>query len=402
MMDFLLLKALHSTLGLTITICDKNFTVVTSYQSDKTISLYYNHYLILNGFSETQDNFLFHYGFLGELFLAYRTKQHYIILGPWRSNAIDPLLFKKKLADAKISELEQNYFFDKLAQLPFFSLSQVRELLILVNYCLTGTVQDKLSDPLHTYTESWSQTFEMEKIRHFSEENYSSFAYQYHYENSILKAVKTGDEAILKDTINRLSGAVFPSISGDELRSEKNYSIIVYDRLAQGAIQSGLDIETAYQARDRFIKETEVAQTLTMVLKLRDTAILFYTQQIAAINKKMVSSQSQTVIAVTQYLKNNLNRSIKMEELAKQFHMSESKLRKLFKQETHVTIQQYFLNLKIDATKQLLKEGKRVEEITRIFGFSSSSNFSRTFKKLVGISPREYVRTTSLGTSEAK
>lgn len=401
-MDFLLLKALHSTLGLTITICDKNFTVITSYKSDKTISLYYNHYLILNGFSETQDNFLFHYGFLGELFLAYRSKQYYIILGPWRSNAIDPLFFKKKLADAKISELEQNYFFDKLAQLPFFSLSQVRELLILVNYCLTGTVQDKLSDPLHTYTESWCQAFELEKIRHFSEENYSSFAYQHHYENSILQAVKTGDEAILKDTINRLSGAVFPSISGDELRSEKNYSIIVYDRLAQGAIQSGLDIETTYQARDRFIKETEVAQTLTMVLKLRDTAILFYTQQIAAINKKMVSSQSQTVIAVTQYLKNNLNRSIKMEELAKQFHMSESKLRKLFKQETHVTIQQYFLNLKIDATKQLLKEGKRVEEITRIFGFSSSSNFSRTFKKLVGVSPREYVHTTSLGASEGK
>lgn len=401
-MDFLLLKALHSTLGLTITICDENFTVVTSYQSDKTISLYYNHCLILNGFNETQDNFLFHYGFLGELFLAYRSKQHYIILGPWRSNAIDPLLFKKKLSDVKISGLEQNYFFDKLAQLPFFSLSQVRELLILVNYCLTGTIQDKLSDPLHTYTKSWSQTFELEKIRHFSEENYSSFTYQYHYENSILKAVKTGDEAILKETINRLSGAVFPSISGDELRSEKNYSIIVYDRLAQGAIQSGLDIETAYQARDRFIKETEVAQTLTMVLKLRDTAILFYTQQIAAINKKMVSSQSQTVIAVTQYLKNNLNRSIKMEELAKQFHMSESKLRKLFKQETHVTIQQYFLNLKIDAIKQLLKEGKRVEEITRIFGFSSSSNFSRTFKKLVGVSPREYVHTTSLGASEGK
>ncbi|SUN27843.1 Transcriptional regulator, AraC family [Streptococcus agalactiae] len=70
--------------------------------------------------------------------------------------------------------------------------------------------------------------------------------------------------------------------------------------------------------------------------------------------------------------------------------MSESKLRKLFKQEKHITIQQYFLNLKIEAAKQLLDENKKLEEVSNLLGFSTSSNFSRTFKKIVGISPLEY------------
>ncbi|RRA91701.1 YSIRK-targeted surface antigen transcriptional regulator, partial [Streptococcus agalactiae] len=54
MIDFLLLKSLHSLLGLTITVCDQNFSVIREYKSEKTISLFYNHYLILSNFSKTQ------------------------------------------------------------------------------------------------------------------------------------------------------------------------------------------------------------------------------------------------------------------------------------------------------------------------------------------------------------
>ncbi|MCC9851126.1 YSIRK-targeted surface antigen transcriptional regulator, partial [Streptococcus agalactiae] len=102
-----------------------------------------------------------------------------------------------------------------------------------------------------------------------------SYKYQYHFENNILKAVKSGSEFLLKETVEQFSNSIVPIISGDELRSEKNYSIMIYDRLSQATIQAGLDIETAYRARDRFIKENESTISLNEVLKLRDTAILF-------------------------------------------------------------------------------------------------------------------------------
>ncbi|HFZ9855134.1 TPA: YSIRK-targeted surface antigen transcriptional regulator, partial [Streptococcus agalactiae] len=76
MIDFLLLKSLHSLLGLTITVCDQNFSVIREYKSEKTISLFYNHYLILSNFSKTQHDFLFHYGSLGELFLVHHIQQY--------------------------------------------------------------------------------------------------------------------------------------------------------------------------------------------------------------------------------------------------------------------------------------------------------------------------------------
>lgn len=396
MENFVLLKSLHSILGLAITVYDDSLTVLTEYKSDKTVSLYYDLLFILNDLSKTKEKFLFHYGFMGELFLAIRTSYFYVIIGPWRSNAIDPLLFKRKMNDAQIQNDEQNYFFEKLVKLPFLPLSQIRELLLLVNYCLTGTTEDLLSAPLHHYTKGWSEAFDLNKIKQLSVDNCNTYTYQYQYEESILQAVKSGDEALLRKTISRLSNAVSATLSGDELRSEKNYSIMVYDRLAQGAIQSGLDIETAYQSRDRFVKDTEQAQSLHSVLKLRDTAILFYTQQIYEIKQKLVSQHSQTVIGVIQYLENNLNRTIKTEEVARQFHMSESKLRKIFKQEKHMTILQYFLNLKVEAAKQLLREGKNLSQISEVFHFSTPSHFSRAFKKIVGVSPLKYIQDNEL------
>lgn len=396
MINSLLLKSLHSTLGLSITVFDQNSSIIEEYRSDRTISLYYNYSLIINEFSKTQHNFLFHYGFLGELFLAYHIYQHYIIIGPWRSNAIDPLIFRKKMTEAKIDISAQNYFFNKISQIPFFSLNQIRELLILTNYCLTGIVEDKLSEPLHYYTKGWSKSFEIDRIKQFSKENMTTYTYQRHFENSILEAVKLGDESLLKETVHKFSNATTPIISGDELRSEKNYSIMIYDRLAQGAIQVGLDVEIAYQARDRFVKETESIQKLTDVLKLRDTAILFYTQQIHSFKDHLITSNSQIVIGVIQYLENNLNRSIKTCEVAKKFHMSESKLRKLFKQEKHITIQQYFRNRKMETAKQLLSNGKRVNEVSDLLNFSTPSNFSRLFKQIVGVSPLKYVQGSQL------
>lgn len=396
MIDFLLLKSLHSTLGLSIVVCDKSFEVVAEYKSDKTISLYYNHTLILSNFDNTKNNFIFHNGSLGELFLAYHLDQYYIIIGPWRSNLIDSSIFNQKMSNFKISENERTFFFESLSHLPFFSLNQIRDLLILINYTLTGSVVDKLSDPLHLHTKNWSETLSIDKIRQLSQNSTSAYEYQYYYEDSILQAIKTGDELILKETVNQLSHAISPALSGDELRSEKNYSIMAYDRLSQSAIQSGLDIETAYRSRDTFVKDTEQAEKLTEILKLRDTAILFYTQQIGKINNSLVSPHSQTVIAIIQYLKNNLDSNIKTQEIAKQFHMSESKLRKLFKQEKNVTIQQYFLNLKIEATKQLLYEGKSLTEITDLLQFSTPANLSRTFKRLVGISPLKYRQKVNL------
>lgn len=390
MINNLLLKSLHSTLGITIVIYSATFEFQKEFRSEKNLPLYYNHHQILKNLKEQKTNFLFYNGPFNEIILAYSINNQFILFGPWRCNKINKEFFKLKMEKENIKVEEQEYFYNILNKLPFLSVGQLRELLVLINFCLTGNVVDSLSIPLHRYISEWSTQFNSLMMKSIIQDNYSDYIYLYKYENQILEMVKLGNLDFLKTNIQNLSNSITPCITGDTLRSEKNYSITVFDRLAQTTISLGLDIETAYASRDIFIRDTELCLSLTEVLKLRDTAIVFYTKKIGEVKNRLTSPESPIIIAIIQYLTNNLNKKINTSKIASYFHMSESKLRKIFKKETNTTINQYFLQLKINCAKELLQNGEKISVIADTLDFSSSANFSRAFKKIVGKSPQNY------------
>ena len=57
----------------------------------------------------------------------------------------------------------------------------------------------------------------------------------------------------------------------------------------------------------------------------------------------------------------------------------------------NMTINDFILRKKIDIAKSLLLESsKTLAYISEYLGFSSPPHFSSTFKKYIGISPKEY------------
>lgn len=57
------------------------------------------------------------------------------------------------------------------------------------------------------------------------------------------------------------------------------------------------------------------------------------------------------------------------------------------------SIQRFYIRLKIDRAKELLREGKRLTEIETLLHYSSLAHLSNQFKKLEGITPSQYVAT---------
>lgn len=134
-------------------------------------------------------------------------------------------------------------------------------------------------------------------------QNYDSEVCLFLYENKILEYVKNGNVKELSDMIFKLSNGVVPSVSGDSMRFEKNYSIVVFEKLAQTAINMGMDLTNAYQSRDGFIRENEQCSNLKEVLQVRDTAIVFYTSEIG---KAKVRHLSPQISSVVQYIGLNM------------------------------------------------------------------------------------------------
>ncbi len=106
------------------------------------------------------------------------------------------------------------------------------------------------------------------------------------------------------------------------------------------------------------------------------------------------SNETNIVDTAINFMKNNLDRSISVEELADHLNYSSSYLYSLFKEETGYSPIHYFNHLKIQKACQYLSFTKMsVKEISYELGFNDPFYFSRLFKKLMKLSPTDYKRT---------
>jgi AraC family transcriptional regulator len=81
--------------------------------------------------------------------------------------------------------------------------------------------------------------------------------------------------------------------------------------------------------------------------------------------------------------------------LAREAGMSEFHFSRAFKRTTGLTPSEYFIHLRLEKARRLLRETKRSAiEIGLDVGYTSPSHFARIFRREVGISPSEYRRLT--------
>lgn len=109
------------------------------------------------------------------------------------------------------------------------------------------------------------------------------------------------------------------------------------------------------------------------------------------VRKVRCSSGPQMAEAVRKYVEENFYYELTFSSLAEKFHLQESQLPGLFKQHVGVAFSNYVTRLRMAKAEQLLQENElRLNDISMLAGYSSSSLFSAGFKKYSGTSPKEY------------
>ena len=110
-------------------------------------------------------------------------------------------------------------------------------------------------------------------------------------------------------------------------------------------------------------------------------------------NDRLVAADSK-IHEIHDYLTKNFREGITLEQLSFLFGTNKTTLCKSFKSEFGTTVIAYVNALKIKEARRLIRNGSEsITEISEALGFSSIHYFSRLFKKIVGASPKEYIRT---------
>lgn len=98
----------------------------------------------------------------------------------------------------------------------------------------------------------------------------------------------------------------------------------------------------------------------------------------------------ELVVETLSYIESHLTEEITLKKLEEHVHHNGTYLSRCFKKITGITLQQFIIAKKITFCCKLLREGHPPGDVCYMAGFNDYSNYSRTFSKQVGVSPKRY------------
>ena len=94
-----------------------------------------------------------------------------------------------------------------------------------------------------------------------------------------------------------------------------------------------------------------------------------------------------------EYIRQNLGKRLSLNEVASAFNFSPNYLSQLFAQWGESGFVEFVTATRVNAAKDLMASTDlKIYEISERLGFESAFYFSKVFKKVEGISPREYMQ----------
>jgi hypothetical protein len=104
-----------------------------------------------------------------------------------------------------------------------------------------------------------------------------------------------------------------------------------------------------------------------------------------------VSEQRTLLQQIDQYVEQNFKNKISLDEIADELHVNRSYLSRFYKKKTGINLFDTILNLRIEAAKEyLLNTDMKTYEISEAIGVDDAGYFSKMFKKITGVSPKEF------------
>ena len=96
----------------------------------------------------------------------------------------------------------------------------------------------------------------------------------------------------------------------------------------------------------------------------------------------------------------NLEVELSVAEMSQKVNISSYHLIRKFSSENGLTPHKFQMQCRIRKAQELLREGYKVIDVAQMVGFSDQSHLDRVFKKQVGITPEEYIKSAILSKAE--
>ncbi|MEK5036973.1 response regulator [Sporosarcina sp. FSL K6-3457] len=113
--------------------------------------------------------------------------------------------------------------------------------------------------------------------------------------------------------------------------------------------------------------------------------------------------EADKIHQIKQYISEHSHKDISLDILAKKVNLSPIYISKMFKEKLGINYIDFLTECRIEKAKKLLNDPERsLKEITFEVGYHEPNYFSKVFKKICGVSPKEYRKTLMSKQAEVK
>lgn len=119
---------------------------------------------------------------------------------------------------------------------------------------------------------------------------------------------------------------------------------------------------------------------------LIEQLITEYTEPI----KESLAEVSEEIHRACAYMENHFAKSITLDDLSKLSNVNKYTMLRNFTKQRGVTPYQYLETIRVGEAKKLLEKGADPLDVAMRTGFADQSHFTKFFKKLIGLTPKQY------------
>ncbi len=214
---------------------------------------------------------------------------------------------------------------------------------------------------------------------------------RYAYENEMMEAISHGHLHKAEQMLSSFSALAFESRTVDPLRNLKNYCVITNTLFRKAAQNGGVHPVHLDALSSDFAKRIEAFASLDQAQPLMFEMFRSYCR---LVREHSIRQYSPAVQKVMLLIDADITADLSLSSLAQEINVSAGYLSSLFRRETGETLTAYVNRRRIENAKRLLRTTRlQIQTIAQHCGIVDVHYFAKIFKKLVGITPKEYRET---------
>ena len=229
------------------------------------------------------------------------------------------------------------------------------------------------------------------KLSHveFINREYNISHIDYNKENAFFSAMREGDTAEVRRLFRPLAGDGMGTLSPDPVRNLKYHLTITVAFVTRACIEGGMEMETAYNLSDIYIREIDKCTTEAQLGLLHREAVDDFAQRMELLHR--TNRYPRAVTAALDHIYDNLHTKLSLSMLAGAAGLSESYFSRLFKREVGMSVPEYITSKRIEAASNMLRyTDYSVLDIAEYLCFSSESYFIKVFREHTGLTPKAF------------